>query len=163
MLAASPVSWAHGGGHGGAPASRGYHVDPFGYGSYPPYASVSYYDPTSYSYTPTPAQQEAAQQQVADYFESIRKGQRRPAHHRYIAVETLKPTKEQRQKYLSKRASANNQNPPPTSLAELRCVMVFDTEKREFVGSGCYVVERPPASGSVSKFETISAEFVGQL
>jgi hypothetical protein len=45
--------------------------------------------------------------------------------------------------------------------AQLRCLMVYDTQTREFVGSGCYVVSTEPLAGAVSKFESVSAEFVG--
>jgi len=40
--------------------------------------------------------------------------------------------------------------------------MVFDTQAKQFVGSGCYVVESLPTPGTVTKFESASAEFVGQ-
>jgi hypothetical protein len=39
--------------------------------------------------------------------------------------------------------------------------MVFDTQTREFVGSGCYVVSTAPRTGEVRQFEAVSAEFVG--
>jgi hypothetical protein len=45
--------------------------------------------------------------------------------------------------------------------AQLHCLMVFDTQAREFVGSGCYVVSSEPLAGDVAKFESVSAEFVG--
>jgi hypothetical protein len=40
--------------------------------------------------------------------------------------------------------------------------MVFDTQAKQFVGSGCYVVTGKPSIGDVAKFETVNAEFVGQ-
>jgi hypothetical protein len=33
---------------------------------------------------------------------------------------------------------------------------------KPFVGSGCYVVTGKPLIGDVDKFETVSAEFIGQ-
>ena len=47
--------------------------------------------------------------------------------------------------------------------SQLRCLMVFDTQTRQFVGSGCYVVPSEPSNGKVETFETVSAEFVGQV
>jgi hypothetical protein len=41
-------------------------------------------------------------------------------------------------------------------------LMVFDTQTQEFVGSGVYAVDNLPAIGELSKFESVSAEFVGQ-
>jgi hypothetical protein len=40
--------------------------------------------------------------------------------------------------------------------------MVFDTQAKEFVGSGCYLVTGKPSIGDVVTFGKVSAEFVGQ-
>jgi hypothetical protein len=53
------------------------------------------------------------------------------------------------------------QLPRPAEHSQLRCLMVFDTQAKQFVGSGCYVVTGKPSTGDVAKFETVSAEFVG--
>jgi hypothetical protein len=113
------------------------------------------YDPV-YSYTPTPEQQAKAKQQVESYLLGVNHRRHRAATHRYISVETLRPTKRQAEDFVRKQ--------PPTRHAEpgnLRCLMVFDTQTREFVGSGCYVVSNAPRPGDITQFETISAEFVG--
>jgi hypothetical protein len=44
---------------------------------------------------------------------------------------------------------------------QLRCMMVFDTQSKQFVGSGCYVVNSNPPDGKTAKFDTFTAEFVG--
>jgi len=126
---------------------------PYGGSSYFAYAGI--YD-SDYSYTPTPDQQATAKQQVEDYLGAVKKDRKRAASHRYIAVETLRPTKTQLEDYLQK------QRRPRTEPSQLRCLMVFDTQTRQFVGSGCYVVPSEPPIGEVTKFETVSAEFVGQ-
>ena len=126
---------------------------PYGGSSYFSYASI--YD-SDYSYTPTPDQQATAKQQVEDYLGAVKKDRKRAASHRYIAVETLRPTKTQLEDYLQK------QRRPRTEPSQLRCLMVFDTQTRQFVGSGCYVVQGEPSTGEVTRFETVSAEFVGQ-
>jgi hypothetical protein len=110
-----------------------------------------------------------AQTRVKDYLNAVRKGRRRAATHRYIAVETLKPTKNQLEDYKKKQADAksaaaaggtqlSNRWVPPS---QLRCVMVFDTQSKQFVGSGCYVIGSLPPAGTIAKFDTFSAEFVG--
>ena len=54
------------------------------------------------------------------------------------------------------------QLPPRTAEpSQLRCLMVFDTQTKQFVGSGCYVVTSEPSIGDVEKFATVSAQFVG--
>ena len=124
---------------------------PYGGSSYSGYAGI--YD-LDYSYTPTPEQQATAKQRVEDYLAAVKKDRKRAATHRYISVETLRPTKKQFEDYSQKQRS-----PRPS---QLRCLMVFDTQTRQFVGSGCYVVQSEPSIGEVAKFETVSAEFVGQ-
>jgi hypothetical protein len=122
-----------------------------------PYSAhgVSYYD-ADYCYTPTAEQTATAQEQVQDYLLAVKKGRKHAAAHRYISVETLRPTKKQLEDYTKKEL------PQPTEPSQLRCLMVFDTQAKQFVGSGCYVVTGKPSIGDVAKFETVSAEFVGQ-
>jgi hypothetical protein len=153
-----------GGGGGGGQGSAGYgghYGNPFWSPGYP--GPGSYDAGYSYTYTPTPEQQSTAQKRVNDYLVAIKKGRRRAATHRYIALETLRPTKAQREAYLKKRAEAKDQlTSQGVNPAQLRCVMVFDTQTKQFVGSGCYIVGSLPAAGGVAKFESVSAEFVGQ-
>jgi hypothetical protein len=87
----------------------------------------------------------------------VKKNRKRAATHRYISVETLRPTKTQLEDYFQKQRSPRTADP-----SQLRCLMVFDTQTQHFVGSGCYVVLSEPSIGEVTKFETVSAEFVGQ-
>lgn len=143
-------SSGHGEGHGG------HYLNPF----WSPYSRPDSYDVGyTYTYTPSPEQQSTAQKRANDYLVAVHKGRRRAATHRYIAVETLRPTKTQREDYLKKRAQGKV---PGVDPAQLRCLMVFDTQTKQFVGSGCYVVGSLPAPGAVAKFESVSAEFVGQ-
>jgi len=144
----------------------GYYRDPFWGPWYPGYAG--YYD-SDYWYTPTPEQKSTAQKRVQDYLTAVKKGKRRAATHRYIAVETLKPTKKQLENYAKKQAEAksaataggNHLSNRWVEPSQLRCVMVFDTRSNQFVGSGCYVIANLPPAGTVAKFETVSAEYVG--
>jgi hypothetical protein len=158
-----PLSLAHGHsagemssvvGHGNEQGYEPYrYSDPYR-GLYTGYAGNADSD---YSYTPTPEQQATAAQQVEDYLAAVKKGRRHAATHRYISVETLRPTKKQREDYTKKQPPVRRVEP-----AQLRCLMVFDTQTRQFVGSGCYVLSSEPSVGEISKFETVSAEFVGQ-
>jgi hypothetical protein len=164
FFACSPFCLARGG--GGAGGGRGYN----GYSYSQPYGYASYqgaYDSTPYPYTPTPEQREFARKRVKAYYAAIRKGHRRPARHRYIAVETLQPTKKQREEYLKRRLAAKGAQGRSSSKAvnpgQLRCLMVFDTQKQQFAGSSCYLVEKLPSAGTVTQFESVGAEYVGQL
>jgi hypothetical protein len=173
FLAISTVSLAHGkggnaGGNMSAPTNQdqsreeGRYHDPFWGPWYPGYAGS--YD-SDYWYTPTPEQQTTAQKRAKDYLVAVQKGRRHPATHRYIAVETLRPTKQQLADYVKKRAEAKSVGTPLSSRwvepGQLRCMMVFDTQSKQFVGSGCYVIGSLPPVGTVAKFDTVSAEYVG--
>jgi hypothetical protein len=144
------------------PRGEGHYRDPFWGPWYPGYAGS--YD-SDYWYHPTPEQQTTAQKRVKAYLVAVKKGRRHAATHRYIAVETLRPTKTQLADYVKKRAEAKSAGTQLSSRwvepSQLRCMMVFDTQSKQFVGSGCYVVGSLPAVGTVAKFETVSAEYVG--
>jgi hypothetical protein len=173
FFAISSVSLAHGkggnaGGHMSAPTNEnqpreeGHYRDPFWGPWYPGYAGS--YD-SDYWYTPTPEQKTIAQKRVKDYLVAVQKGRRHPATHRCIAVETLRPTKKQLADYVKKRAEAKSAGTQLSSRwvepGQLRCMMVFDTQSKQFVGSGCYVIGSLPPVGTVAKFDTVSAEYVG--
>lgn len=116
----------------------------------------------------SPEQQAAAEKEVQRYTEAVQKGKRPPAKHRYIAVRTLDPNAKQRATYLKKREAEKKWNesehfllsPEWVEPERLHCVMVFDTDSKQFVGSGCYVVSELPAEGQVAKFESYTAEYV---
>ena len=116
---------------------------------------VGIYD-SAYTYTPTPKQQSAAKQQVEAYMLEVQKRSQHAPTHRYISVETLRPTKQQLDDYTRKTQVTRR-----VDASQLRCLMVFDTQTREFVGSGCYIVPNEPLTGEVARFESVSAEFVG--
>jgi hypothetical protein len=168
----SIVAMAHGGGHHPPdmqpmePHYHGRYWDPFWGGWYPGYAGA--YD-SNYFYTPTPDQVAVARKRVKDYFAAVTKGRQQSTKRRYIAVKTLNPTKEQLRDYEKKRTDAQTATAGGESQMsnrwvapdKLRCVMVFDTQSKQFVGAGCYVIAGTPPSGTVAKFDTYSAEFVG--
>ena len=165
LIAIAPVSRAHGISAGHMSVMETHHNDRYhdrycysGIYFGPPYAAygVRYYD-ADYCYTPTAEQMATAQQQVQDYLLAVKKGRKPAATHRYISVETLRPTKKQLEDYAKKQLPQR-----PAQPSQLRCLMVFDIQSKQFVGSGCYLVTGTPSIGDVEKFETVSAEFVGQ-
>jgi hypothetical protein len=158
-LVASPfLAPAHGGSGGmGSGGHGGHYLSPFGS---PWYSGPGSYDVSyMYTYAPSPEQQSIARKRIMNYLLAVQKGKRLAATRRYVSVETLRPTKAQSEDYVKKRAQSKAQTADP---AQLHCLMVFDTQAKQFVGSGCYVVESLPTPGTVTKFESASAEFVGQ-
>ncbi len=113
----------------------------------------------------SPEQQKVAEANIQHY--QARKHP--PTTNRYVAVDTLRPNKKQTETYAKKVASEKQKadwNREKLSdrwvePAKLKCVMVFDTVSKEFVGSGCYVVGVTLQPGEVDTFETHSAEYIG--
>jgi hypothetical protein len=121
----------------------------------PSHYEASFYN-LNYVYMPTPEQKARAKQQVEAYLIAVKKRRKHAATHRYISVETLRPTRKQLEDFTRKQEPAH-----PVEPAQLHCLMLYDTQSREFVGSGCYVISTEPLAGVVTKFESVSAEFVG--
>ena len=135
-----------------------------GRGWYSGYSASGIHNFDNLSYAPSAKQRAMAQKRVHSYFVAVREGRRPAATNRYIAVETLRPTKEWLEANLNKRAAARMVQPSArmTELERLHWLMVFDTQTQQFVGSGVYALERLPAVGPLMTFDTMSAEFVGQ-
>jgi hypothetical protein len=118
----------------------------------------------------SPAQQQDAQERVNRYFTAVKNHQKPRPWRRYIAVKTLDPNPKQVAKYLQAKAAAQKKaesedrtlGPEWTEPSQLHCIMVFDVQTREVVGSGCYVVSSEPQVGQVTAFEHYEAEYVGQ-
>lgn len=117
---------------------------------------------------PTPEQQAVAQTNVQKVLSPSKKARRPIPKSRYIAVQTLDPVVKQKLTYVSKKTKAaieaeqNGQKLPASwvDTDQLRCLMVFDTQSKEFVGTGCYVVGSLPDDGQLVEFESVTAEFV---
>jgi hypothetical protein len=48
-----------------------------------------------------------------------------------------------------------------TAPAAARSVMIFDTDAQRVVGKDVYDVQTPPAVGSIARFDTYSAQYIG--
>ncbi len=120
-------------------------------------------------YFPTPQQRKTALQRVAAFFEGIFHHRHAAPKHRYIAIETSRPTSKQLALYKVRRAAAIGQaQAKKTKLAsywvapeKLHCVMLFDTQSLQIVGNNCYFIPHLPPDGEMVRFDTINAEFVG--
>jgi hypothetical protein len=117
----------------------------------------------------TPQQRSIAEKQVRRYSDAVKTGKLARPKTRYIAVQTLDPDSRQRKSYAEQRASQRKieeaqgraLTPEWVEPNQIHCLMVFDTQSKEFVGSGCYVVAALPDSGQLVQFEAVTAEFVG--
>jgi hypothetical protein len=118
----------------------------------------------------SPEQKAAAQEHVDHYFSEVNRHEKPRPHKRYVSVQTLDPNPKQTAKYLQtrekeeKKATEAGQTLSPdwtTDPSQLHCVMVFDIEEKQFVGSGCYVVSSLPTPGQTVSFETFSTQYIG--
>jgi membrane protein implicated in regulation of membrane protease activity len=82
---------------------------------------------------------ESAARMEARRQKDVAAGKSKKAKSRYIAVDTVKDEKS----------------------TGAKTVMIFDTKSQEIVGNNVYDVKEAPAKGSVAKFDTYSAEYVG--
>jgi hypothetical protein len=122
-----------------------------------------------FAYVATDEQNAEAKKCVRNYYAATQSNQHRTAKKRYIAVQTLRPSKRQIADYEQKRREAaaavqsaqENLSAHWVAPESLKCVMIFDTQTKQFVGSNCYAVGTLPAIGDSVKFETFTAEFVG--
>jgi hypothetical protein len=176
FCAISTLSLAHGdsSGHMSAVVTHGDH-DRFEQHRYSdsyfgwPYPDYAWNYGSNYWYIPTPEQLATARKRVENYLLAVKKRHGHAPTHRYISVETLRPTKKQVDDYTKKRDKARfNAGPEASELSrhrvepsQLHCLMVFDTQTRQFAGSGCYLVSSEPPIGQITTFQTVSAEFVG--
>jgi hypothetical protein len=117
----------------------------------------------------SPAQASTAQGRVRRYLGAVASGHRPAPRNRYVAVTTLSPNEKQTAAYVKKRqaaaadAASKNEALPAkwTEPSKLKCVMIFDTQSKQFVGNVCYVISSQPPIGELARFDTMSAEFVG--
>jgi len=117
----------------------------------------------------SPAQASTAQVHVQRYLAAVASGHRPAPRNRYVAVKTLPPNKKQTAAYVKKREAAASyaaakHEALPAKWAEpsqLKCVCIYDTQSKQFVGTVCYVISSEPTIGELARFDTTSAEFVG--
>src|SRR6266446_5254724 len=116
----------------------------------------------------TPAQKEDSQQRANRYFAKVAHHEKSRPRGRYVALQTLDPTPQQKQKYLKSQATAQekaaSEGKPLGSEwvdpSQLHCIMVFDVVTHESVAPSCYVVGTLPKIGDVNTYESVPAEFI---
>lgn len=84
---------------------------------------------------------------------------------RYLAVRTEDPNPEQMRQIRNamKRPSGAYGTPTGAAPKKVYCVMVWDTQTREVVGKDCYAVLKLPTPGEPARFDTYTAQYVGEF
>ena len=81
---------------------------------------------------------------------------------RYLAVRTSDPTPAQMVEIRKNMQKPGSLYAGPTSASDkIYCVMIWDTQVQEIVGTDCYAVLSLPKPGTVARFDTYTAQYMG--
>jgi hypothetical protein len=81
---------------------------------------------------------------------------------RYLAVRTADPTPAQWTEIRrDMRKPASRYSGPRKVPEKIYCVMIWDTQSQEIVGTDCYAVLKLPPAGQLARFDTYTAQYVG--
>jgi hypothetical protein len=117
-------------------------------------------------YKATPQQAQVADQRATAIFEKFSVQEKmalKETGTRYLAVRTSDPTPAQwteirkdMQKPSSRYFGGGAKAP-----SKVYCVMIWDTQSRQIVGTDCYDVLKLPPAGELARFDTYTAQYVG--
>lgn len=81
---------------------------------------------------------------------------------RYLAVRTEDPTPAQMTQIRREMTKPGSKYGAPASAPKkVYCVMIWDTQTREVVGTDCYAVLKLPQPDESARFDTYTAQYVG--
>jgi hypothetical protein len=119
------------------------------------------------AYKATPQQTRLADQRAAASYKRFSPQQKKTLKEsgtRYLAVRTADPTPAQQteiRKNMQKPGSLYSG--PKAASGKVYCVMIWDTQTREVVGTDCYAVLSLPTPGTIAHFDTYTAQYVGNF
>jgi hypothetical protein len=118
-------------------------------------------------YKATPRQTQLANQRAAAAFEQFSTQQRKALEEsgtRYLAVRTADPTPAQWTEIRRDMQKPGSRFLGPAKApSKIYCVMIWDTQSGEIVGTDCYAVLKLPAAGELARFDTYTAQYVGSF
>lgn len=116
-------------------------------------------------YQATTSQIRLADQRGAAFFNSLSAKKRQEmtaSGTRYLAVRTSDPTPEQwTQIRRDMNKPGGKYQAAKNAPKKIYCVMIWDTQTRQVVGTECYAVLTLPKPGDVVRFDTYTAQYVG--
>jgi len=119
------------------------------------------------AYRATARQIQVADQRAAALFDRMPADEKKVLKEqgiRYLAVRTEDPNPEQMQQIrrnLTKPSGGAYGTPTGAPPKKVYCVMIWDTQSREVVGTDCYAVLKLPTPGEPARFDTYTAQYVG--
>jgi hypothetical protein len=120
------------------------------------------------AYQATARQIRIADQRAAAFFDRLTPAEKKALKDggiRYLAVRTEDPNPEQMKQIRRNMAKRSGPYGAPGGSAprKVYCVMIWDTQTREVVGTNCYAVLKLPTPGEPARFDTYMTQYVGSL
>ena len=119
------------------------------------------------AYRATPQQVRLADQRAATTFNQLSPQEKKAFNEsgtRYLAVRTSDPTPTQWTEIRRNMEKPGSRYSGPNKApGKIYCVMVWDTQSREIVGTDCYAVLELPTPGTLVRFDTFTAQYVGDF
>ena len=117
------------------------------------------------SYKATSHQTELADQRATAAFARFsaeERGSLQRSGVRYLAVRTADPTPAQWTEIRRDTQKPTSRYSGARKVPEkIYCVMIWDTQSQEIVGTDCYAVLKLPPAGELARFDTYTAQYVG--
>ena len=130
-------------------------------------AAVVFNNPSVGAYRATPEQVRLADERATVTFDQHSPQERNAFNKsgtRYLAVRTSDPTPTQWAEIRSNMEKPGSRYAGPKKApSKIYCVMVWDTQSREIVGTDCYAVLDLPTPGTLVRFDTFTAQYVGDF
>ena len=130
-------------------------------------AAVVFNNPSVGAYRATPQQVRLADQRATDTFDQLSLQDRdafKKSETRYLAVRTSDPTPTQRAEIRRNMKKPGSKYFGATKApGRIYCVMIWDTQSREIVGTDCYAVLDLPTPGTLVRLDTFTAQYVGDF
>ena len=119
------------------------------------------------AYRATPQQRQLADQRPTAAFRQFSTPQRKALEESgttLLAVRTADPTPAQWHEIRKEMQKPASRYFGASRMPEkVYCIMIWDTQSGEVVGSDCYAVLKLPVAGELVRFDTYAAQFVGGL
>lgn len=121
------------------------------------------------AYRATARQIQVADQRAAALFDRMPASEKKKLKDdgiRYLAVRTDDPTPEQMKEIrrnMAKPSGGYGASATSSAPKKVYCVMIWDTQTHEVVGTDCYAVLKLPPPGEPVRFDTYTAQYVGNF
>ena len=117
------------------------------------------------AYKATPHQIRLADQRATASFKRFSPQQKKTLKEstRYLAVRTADPTPTQQAAIRKDMQKPGSKYAGKKASSKVYCVMIWDTQSQQVVGADCYAVVNLPTPGTLARFDTYTAQYLGSF